>query len=240
MVQRWSIVSAIWQHITNKLRVNVGDRIPTEAALAQQVKVGRPRLREGLVILEQLGLLQRQRKRGTFRQKADPSYVIPYLTFYLNLEDHAGYRPSKTLDMMRVARAAIEGAAAVEAAINRTAGDLIVLHGLITQQEEAKGNLDEWRSRDCSFHQGVLTATHNPFLIELGRIVVDFFAAVNYPRRVCLDPMASKITRDHWRILEYIRKREAEKARRLMYRHVKFPRVKKTARRRPGSPNRKK
>lgn len=125
--------------------------------------------------------------------------------------------------MMRTARAAIEGAAAAEAALAHTPGDLIIMHALIEQQEKATGNMEQWLSFDCSFHQAVLTATHNPFLTEVGKIIGDFFDSQAYPRRVCREPLCSKITQDHWRILEHIKDKEPDGARRRMYDHIKFP-----------------
>lgn len=223
VLERWSIVRKVWDHIAAELHLQVGERLPIEKTLAKEIGVGRPRLREALAILELLGLVERRRKRGTLLRKADPGYIVPYLIFYFGLDEHSDHRGTKTLRTLRNARAVIEGAVAAEAAQRRLGRDVIKMSALIESQEAAKGKLQEWLAFDCSFHAAVFAATRNPLLADLGKITIQSFASMQYPERVCRDPLARIITQEHWQLLEHIDKREPEKARRLMYTHIRYP-----------------
>ncbi|MGW0736306.1 FadR/GntR family transcriptional regulator [Streptomyces sp. NPDC002851] len=132
----------------------VGDRIPTEHALAQQLGVGRNTVREAVRVLVHAGLLESRQGQGTFvRSAADPAAVL------------RGMRHAGALDVTEV-RVALEAEAARLAAARRDTHDLLRLRAaLATLREEGDRDADA----DMAFHMAVVEATHNSAFIEVYR-----------------------------------------------------------------------
>ncbi|WP_406138216.1 FadR/GntR family transcriptional regulator [Streptomyces sp. NBC_01089] len=154
---RHSLVDTVVQQLRDQLaggEWSVGDRIPTEHDLAEQLGVGRNTVREAVRVLVHAGLLESRQGNGTFvRSTADPSAVLRTMS-------HAG-----VLDILEL-RVALEAEAARLAAVRRDAADLDRLR-------EALGALHEHGDRaadaDLDFHLGVVEATHNTTFAEVYR-----------------------------------------------------------------------
>lgn len=133
---------------------SVGDRIPTEHDLAEQLGVGRNTVREAVRVLVHAGLLESRQGNGTFvRSTADPSAVL------------RGIRHAGALDVLEL-RVALEAEAARLAAARRDAHDLLRLRAALeTLHEEG----DRAADADVAFHQGVVDATHNAAFVEVYR-----------------------------------------------------------------------
>ncbi len=80
-----------------------GDRLPAERALAEQLGVGRPTLREALRALQLLGILDIRHGGGVFVAEVQPDTLIGPLHSFLNLATH-------DLGTVLEARRIIEGA----------------------------------------------------------------------------------------------------------------------------------
>ncbi|MFH9957167.1 FadR/GntR family transcriptional regulator [Streptomyces roseolus] len=133
---------------------SVGDRIPTEHELAQQLGVGRNTVREAVRVLVHAGLLESRQGNGTFvRSTADPAAVLHGVR-------HAGAR-----DVLEV-RTALEAEAARLAAERRDTHDLLRLRAALTTLRE-EGDRDA--DADLAFHLAVVGATHNAAFIEVYR-----------------------------------------------------------------------
>ncbi|MEU9096650.1 FadR/GntR family transcriptional regulator [Streptomyces sp. NPDC048361] len=132
----------------------VGDRIPTEHELAEQLGVGRNTVREAVRVLVHAGLLESRQGNGTFvRSTADPSAVLQ------------GIRAAGTLDVLEL-RVALEAEAARLAAERRDTADMVALRGALRSLREQG---DRAADADMAFHMGVVQATHNPAFIEVYR-----------------------------------------------------------------------
>ncbi|MCX5387635.1 FadR/GntR family transcriptional regulator [Streptomyces sp. NBC_00083] len=132
----------------------VGDRIPTEHDLAEQLGVGRNTVREAVRVLVHAGLLESRQGNGTFvRSTADPSAVLQ------------GIRAAGTLDVLEL-RVALEAEAARLAAERRDAADMVALRAVLRTLREQG---DRAADADMAFHLGVVEATHNPAFIEVYR-----------------------------------------------------------------------
>ncbi|MFF9198891.1 FadR/GntR family transcriptional regulator [Streptomyces sp. NPDC014779] len=136
----------------------VGDRIPTEHELAEQLGVGRNTVREAVRVLVHSGLLESRQGNGTFvRSTADPAAVLHGVR-------HAGARDVTEL------RVALEAEAARLAAERRDTHDLLRLRAALTTLRE-QGDRDA--DADMAFHLAVVEATHNTAFREVYR----FFSA---------------------------------------------------------------
>jgi DNA-binding FadR family transcriptional regulator len=157
---RLSLVDAAIEQLRDQLAAGtwpVGSRIPTEHALAEQLKVGRNTVREAVRVLAHAGMLRSRQGEGTFVvSTSDPSAVLRGM-------ERAGVR-----DVLEV-RVALETDAARLAAVRHTAEDIAVLRAALDAEVDV---LREFGPRDAidhdlEFHTALVAAAHNPALTEL-------------------------------------------------------------------------
>ena len=130
----------IWQAIANSLRADLaegryrpGDRLPTEAALADRFGVNRHTVRHGVASLIEEGLLRSRRGSGLFVASVPTDYAISKrVRFHENLIA-AGRRPEKRI-LQIGQRAATEGEA--RALQMETGGPLCAYFGLSLADEQ--------------------------------------------------------------------------------------------------------
>ncbi|WP_431681111.1 FadR/GntR family transcriptional regulator [Kitasatospora sp. KL5] len=144
----------------------VGSRIPTEAALVEQLGVARNTVREAVKALAHNGLLDIRQGSGTY---------------VLATSELAGvmHRRFADADQSQVAelRATLEMSAAGLAAARRTDRDLELLAGALDRREHAwhSGDPEAFVQADAAFHQAVVAAAHNEVLAavyaDLGEVM---------------------------------------------------------------------
>lgn len=124
----------IWQAIANALRMDIaenryraGDKLPTEAALAERFGVNRHTVRHALSALVEEGLVHTRRGAGAFVKSVPAEYALgKRMRFHQNLRQ-AGRLPSKRNLSVETRPATAEEAARLKL----ETGDLIcVKHGL--------------------------------------------------------------------------------------------------------------
>ncbi len=141
----------------------VGERIPTEHELAEQLQVGRNTVREAIRVLVHAGMLTSRQGEGTFvRSTSDPASVL------------RGVQRSGVRDVLEV-RAALETEAARLAAVRHTPEDLARMRAALAREAEVIAAHSERASReatvehDLEFHTAIVEAAHNPALTEVYR-----------------------------------------------------------------------
>ena len=135
----------------------LGDRLPAEPALAQQMGVGRSTVREAVRVLSHAGVLEVRQGAGTFvRATTSPS------DFAVRLQR------AEAVEVYEVRRA-LEVEAAGLAALRRTPGDLAVIDKALARRTAARKKNDErgFLTADLAFHKAVVDAAHNPLLSAL-------------------------------------------------------------------------
>lgn len=99
----------------SRQKMQVGDRLPSEAELTQAFDISRPMLREALRLLEQDGLINTEHGRGRFLSAAAALRVARPITVYESITvmlRELGYDPETKVLSMREGRAAEDEAAA--------------------------------------------------------------------------------------------------------------------------------
>ncbi|GAB3498480.1 FadR/GntR family transcriptional regulator [Nocardiopsis coralliicola] len=176
----------------------VGDRIPTESELSEQLEVGRNTVREAVRALAHAGLLEIRQGAGTFvRASSELGGAL-----------RRRLERSRTRENLEVRRA-LEIEAARLAAVRRTDADLAALDRTLTLRGEAwrDGDVPAFVEADFTFHLAVVQATHNPLLIEL----YDDISTVVYGSIAeSVHPTPEQL--DHDRLCEAIRDRDPELA----------------------------
>lgn len=192
----------------------VGDRIPVEAELADQMGVGRSTVREAVRSLASLGMLETNPGRGTFVRSASPTSALlnDFLSDF-SLEEILSYRR------------ALEIEAAQQAAHHRTDEDLAALE--IAAEEELgcsrcpvlnTGN--DVSAFDSRFHQLLFVAAKNRLLASLYAGINDQLRTPEHRGRLANVGSAAAMERDHARILDAIRRSDFIDAVHSMANHV--------------------
>jgi DNA-binding FadR family transcriptional regulator len=136
----------------------VGSRIPTEAALVEQLGVARNTVREAVRALAHNGLLDIRQGSGT--------YVLA--TSELAGVMHRRFSDAEQSQVSEL-RSLLEASAAALAAERRTERDLVLLETALARREEAwfGGDTEVFVQADAAFHQAVVAAAHNDVLAAL-------------------------------------------------------------------------
>lgn len=141
--------------------LRVGDKLPSERELSDQLGVSRPVLRNALKDLEVRGLLATRHGGGT--HVAD---VIGDVFSKTMLELIASH-PKATADYLEYRRE-VEGVAAGYAAQRATDHDKAILTDIIDRMRAAhqKTDFQEEASLDVEFHQAICESAHNLILLH--------------------------------------------------------------------------
>lgn len=140
-----------------------GDRLPPERALSERLGISRGELRKAMMALESEGVVERHVGRGTYlramsSQDASSERLVRRL----------GDITSPHHAMM--ARLSLEPEIAGHAAIHATPRHLIAARVLAYAMRDAD-NWAQYEELDARLHELIATATGNPLLVELHRIV---------------------------------------------------------------------
>lgn len=156
-VPAYRLVAKAIQDRIETSRLQPGDWLPTETTLAEQFGVNRSTIREGIRLLEQSGLLDRDGKR-----------LIVTLPHYMDLASRA----SRALVMHQVtfrelweASMASEPLIAALAAERADAAALSAMEHNIAAAAAATDRLDDFIDLDIAFHELVARAAGNRVLM---------------------------------------------------------------------------
>lgn len=140
-------------------RYHVGDQLPPERILAEQLGVGRAAIREALSALQVMHIIERRIGDGTYIQSDVDSAVGLEPTLH-------ALRENKSLGEVWEARKSVEiilAKLAVEKADER---DISSLQESLERIERAitQGNYEDYADADRNFHLRFAKAAKNPFL----------------------------------------------------------------------------
>ncbi|WP_093020449.1 FadR/GntR family transcriptional regulator [Variovorax sp. OV700] len=193
-------------------RLSEGDRLPTEAALAEQFGVSRTVVREAVSRLKSLGLLDSRQGSGVYVRAAG----VEPLRFEM---PHVASREA-VVQMVELRRA-LEAEVAALAAERRTPEDVRRIQEAIEALHAAVAAGGNGADEDVRFHRAIAEAARNPFLIGTLQYLRQFLhgatrvTRANEARRA---DFAREVAQEHARIVEAIeagdplRAREAAKS----------------------------
>lgn len=203
-INKGALVDQVIERITNALihkELKPGDQLPTETELTTSLGVGRSSVREAIKVLQAMGVVEVRRGEGTFvATKASGSALNPML-YQLLIE------PGTMQDIMEL-RLMFEPAYSVMAARNATPEDLERISRVQHDFENLANQGVQTGEDDMKFHHAILQATHNPYVIRIGEIILKIFIE-SVSKSVRQVPQ--KAVEDHRRICEAIKnKNEVE------------------------------
>jgi GntR family uxuAB operon transcriptional repressor len=199
---RGMLVSRRWQ---------VGERIPAERALSEELGVPRATVREALIVLEVEGLLEVRHASGIYVCDADPGARPP-------LPDDLS-----PFELLR-ARQVLESAIAATAALSVSEDQIDQMREALEQEER---DMDERRGSyegDKRFHALVAEATQNEALVAaMAQLWSLRQASALWSRlhsRIFDEGYRRSWAADHHEILTAIEARDPESARAATWRHL--------------------
>jgi len=189
-----------------------GDVLPTERDLAQLLKVSRASIREALVALDILGVVERRHREGWVLRRPPDAW--------LDVKAVAGRSPSDILQ----ARLLVECAAVERLALQHDDEELAALCRTVDDFEGEVERREYHGKADRQFHVGLARASGNVVFGDLVAYLWDLQNADLFQRIEHLAGQAhgriARYAADHRRIYNAIAALDAPRAREEMRRHL--------------------
>ncbi|MDO4236725.1 FadR/GntR family transcriptional regulator [Pseudomonas sp.] len=195
-------------------RLQAGERLPTEAALAAQFAVSRTVVREAVSRLKSLGLVHARQGSGVYVREAG----IAPLAFDSR---HAVFKAA-VIQVVEVRRA-LEAEAAALAAQRRTAAGLRRIHKVAQALEQAVAAGGDGAREDVALHRCIAEAARNPFLLDTLQYLSRFLQGatrVTRANEAWRTDFARQVRQEHARIVRAIEAGDAAAARRAAHTHM--------------------
>lgn len=145
--------------------LRVGNRLPSERALAAQMQISRPTLREAIKVLADADVIEVRPGPGGgmfVRTETVPTQV---------LEERSQLRVSEVSEVLE-ARRLLEPRVAQLAALYGTEHDFEVMRRTIEEQRDARDDHVRFLNLDLRFHLAMARATRNSTVVELMRVLL--------------------------------------------------------------------
>jgi DNA-binding FadR family transcriptional regulator len=203
-------------------QLQLGDRLPSERALAETYQTSRATVREALRALEITGVIESRVGQGTFIKN-----LIPSSSQRLFDEIANETSPSEVFE----ARFSIEPYLAELAAFRATQDNLVTLErnlvdtlGCLSQKEFTKETIYEFERLDGLFHYEISLVARNSFLMRMTDLInsvrMEKLWGTLKERSLNRERM-KKYYQEHCDIFIAIKERDAKKAKILAIQHLK-------------------
>ncbi len=197
-----------------------GDRLPAERALAEQLGVGRPTLREALRALQLLGVLDIRHGGGVFVSELQPDTLLGPLHSFLSLERH-------DLGTVLEARAIIEGAVLAfvarvidERSLAKLERNLEAFQALVDSGDDEQAAGTRINKLAEEFRATIVEAVDNPILNRAVTSLDILSTATRY--RMTEKSSLSQLLVNHRRIVAALAARDPDAARRALEAHIAY------------------
>jgi DNA-binding FadR family transcriptional regulator len=192
--------------IINRNRLEVGDRLPSEAALAEMFGISRTIVREALVRLASDGITEARRGAGSFVKRRPSERLVAHMP----MEEL-----SATLGSYEV-RFVLEAEVARLAAARRSAEQMQVIEQEMARLEKALLSCGPAHLEDMALHRAIALGTSNPaFVSAFDHMFADMDrvmkAGVDISRSRPPEAIEAMLS-EHRTIVEAIRARDADGA----------------------------
>lgn len=194
----------------------VGDMLPTEREFAQKYGVSRSAVREAMIVLHRLGMVDNMPGKGTVVVSVAEPSVNEYLLELLRAKE-------LTITDLLELRNGIEIEAVSLAAKRCTTEDLAILKEKLNLLEEAVARGKVAGKEDHDFHVTLAALTKNDLYITVMTAVSSVMQSyIEKTRAETLNNPGGpkKVLTEHRCIVEAIANRDSEEARRAMRTHI--------------------
>lgn len=198
----------------------VGDKLPQEAALIQQMGVARGTVREALAALQAQGLITTSTGPNGGATLTQPPYER-----CLEAVSNFMYFEPVDITTLYALRRAVEPELAANVATRLSEADLAELDRLIGASHPAHGGSGDWNERreaDLVFHDRLADACSSPMLALFCRLLNDIIRRVIVVRNAQqgFEAFDDDVFHSHSALMDAFRARDAERARAVMREHI--------------------
>jgi len=211
-VKKVVITTMIAQQIQDMVqsgKLQPGDKLPSEREMCNSFDASRTAVREAVSGLISKGILER-RNKGIYVCRVGREIMMESMELLI------ATRGISIKDILE-ARAIIEIENAGLAAIRATEEDINELEKCVIEIEDISNHPKEIRKSAAKFHELIAKSTHNPLLLDFFMVMFETFN--NDPRSV---NTIFKSASSHRHILEAIRERDEDMARKEMRKHLEI------------------
>lgn len=205
------VAKQIEQLILTKLKP--GDRLPGERELAAMLGVSRSSLRDALLRLEVVGLIESRQGSATVVRDVSADALIPPLAKVIAHKQHL---IEELLDF----RAMLEPLLAARAARHATPDDIARMDEILSRQHRRvrAGNLAI--EEDSEFHDAIARASRNSVVLKVLDVVMDLLRETR-ARSLQTKGRPAKSLSGHLRIIAAIKRHDTHAAEAAMRQHIK-------------------
>ena len=192
--------------------LEVGEKLPAERIMAEEMGVSRASLREALRVMESIGYIRSTTGGGNYINKVTLAHVLPPFTAILAQDKKMA---ADTIEVRRH----LEVHIAELAAKNATREQISRIYGtILAMQAEIEGGGNGIES-DNRFHHEIAKASGNRAFAMIAELCYELLAE---SRKATLDipGQPAKTVEDHLSIFEAVRKGDGKSAAREMDRHL--------------------
>lgn len=219
-VQPYRMTNEIVNRLSTQIlkgEIPPGAQLPGERELASRFRVSRPTLGKALHVLEALGLVEVRSGGGTSVSE-NPTVLSPRLLKHMLSRD-------KELMLELIAtRREFESTNAELAAKNGTESDLVALDKCLLAMAADVEHGGEGFKQELNFHLGVAETTHNRVrLFITTSMLLSYLEIREQARQQMIQrdaQLAEDFVREHRRIYQAIRARNAKRAKAAMKAHL--------------------
>lgn len=209
-IKKPSIANTVMQRITQAImnrEIKPGDLLPSEAVLSENMGVGKSSVREAIKMLNIMGVVESIQGEGTFvRNSVDEEGINPLI--YQMILFQGG-----TNDIFEL-RSMFEPAYVLLAMKNATEEDTKKIREAVDKLEaRVLVNMQTARD-DLAFHEAILRATHNPYVVKIGLTILQLFEA---SIRSSMSEIPEQAVTDHKHILNAFLEKDEKKLLEAVY-----------------------
>lgn len=186
----------------------IGDRLPTEAVISEEFQISRTATREAIKILSAKGLIQTKARNGITVQPLETWNLFDAEVLNWILSGKPDLYMLRSFLQLRLS---IEPQAAYIAAQQAKPENLIAIEEALKRMKNATTSDDNTLEADIDFHKSILSATNNPFFIQLINFVV-IALRVNMRFTDRVKPVTSEEYQAHADIYAHIKNKDSQSA----------------------------
>jgi GntR family transcriptional regulator, transcriptional repressor for pyruvate dehydrogenase complex len=215
-----SLADEAYQRLSLQLDLNVwkvGEKLPTEMALAESLGVSRPVIREALARLRADGRIETRQGAGAF--VADRNKIAAFRMAAPSIHQSAADAEREVLELRQI----VEAGAAELAAQRRTDADLQAIRFALEGMHAALAQRTDGSHHDDAFHAAIAHASHNS---QIAKFVEFLGAQFSDSRKATWDDIGYGVgiatvgQSDHAAIYKAIVAGDGAKAKRISHSHV--------------------
>ncbi|WP_320046542.1 FadR/GntR family transcriptional regulator [uncultured Ilyobacter sp.] len=220
MTKKYDIVVEYIKNGIKKGSIKYGDKLLPERVLAEKLHIGRSTVREGIKVLEIMGLVESRRGGGNYITNNFENMLYNPITLMFSLQNGSYSDVHELRKMLEEST--------IELCVERITDEEIkvmeeVHQRLLESTDEAQMSLV-----DLEFHSIIAKASKNPLIISILNSVSEILEnSVKTSRRRVIEKFGKKtIDKDHQAIVDALKERNLKKAKKAIREH--FDHIEKT------------